>query len=159
MVIPGMFSKLRNLRIGRHANERRRIARDSSGSIAVPFALGLPIALTAVFGMIELGRLGFTQAALQYAASEATRYAIVGTGQVSTEDIESYAASKLNGVIDRDIAVITAVAPLDPVTGTSLISVEASYEYRFILPFLPVDGITLSGSSRGFLAFPPNVPE
>lgn len=135
-----------------------RLIRCRRGSVAVQFALMVPIMLTTLFGTIELGRLGFTQMALQHAAEEATRFAIVREGQITTDDIESFAATKLTGVLDRETAVITATAPLDPVTGTSLISVQVSYAYRFILPFLPTDSVNLTGNSRGFIAFPPTLP-
>ena len=135
----------------------RSAGRDKKGSVVAQFALGLPVALSAIFGTVELGRLGFTQAALSYAASEATRYAIVRDG-VTTEEIEAYAASKLTGVFNREVAVITAQAPIDPVTGTSLISVEVSYQYQFVLPFMPTEGIAMAGVSSGFLAFPPSQP-
>lgn len=144
----------------RHAAERAAACiaaplRDARGMLTVEFALCIPIVLMTVFGTIELGRLGFTKAALQHAAEEATRYAIVREGQVTPEEIEAYAASKLTGVFDRETAVIAAEAPVDPVTGTSLLTVTVNYQYQFILPFLPHDGMPLSGNSRGFIAFPP----
>lgn len=133
----------------------RRLRNNQLGALAVEFALGAPIILSAIFGTIELGRLGFTQAALQHAAEEATRFAIVREGQITPADIEAFAATKLTGVFNREAAVVTATAPIDPVTGTSLFSVQVNYQYQFILPFLPDSGIQLSGNSSGFIAFPP----
>ena len=158
MFFTGISSKLRTRRIGQLNRGRRRFLRDSRGSMAVSFAIGLPTLLTAVFGAIEFGRFGFTQAALEYAAAEATRYAIVRDGDVTTAEIEAFAASKLDGVFDHGLAVITAAAPIDPVTGTSLLSVSVEYEFDFIMPFLPDGGITMSGTSTGFLAFLPPTP-
>ena len=155
MFLTGIGSKFRSRRIGQHRRGCRRFLHDVRGSMAVSFAIGLPTLLTAVFGAIELGRFGFTQAALEYAAAEATRYAIVRDGQVTTADIEAFAASKLDGVFDHGLAVITAAAPVDPVTGTSLLSVQVNYEFDFFLPFLPDGGITMTGASTGFLAFLP----
>ncbi len=129
--------------------------RDNGGSFAISFAISVPLVLSAIFGTIELGRLGFSKAALQYAAEEATRYAIVREGQVTPAEIEAFAASKLTGVFDRGTAVIAVLAPADPVTGTSLLSVQVSYQYEFLLPFLPQNGIQLAGSSSGFIAFAP----
>ena len=131
--------------------------RNRSGALSVEFALGVPIILTAVFGTIEMDRIGFTQAALQHAAEEATRFAIVREGEVTPTDIEEFAATKLTGVFDREAAVITAAAPIDPVTGTSLLSVQVNYQYQFILPFMPAEGIQMTGSSSGFIAFPPTL--
>lgn len=133
----------------------RRLLRDHGGTFAINFAYSLPIVLSAIFATIELGRLGFSKAALQYAAEEATRYAIVREGQVTPEEIEAFAASKLTGVFDRGTAVIAVLSPADPVTGTSLLSVRVSYQYEFLLPFLPRSGIRLAGNSSGFIAFAP----
>lgn len=127
------------------------------GSIAVQFGLMAPVMMTIIFGTIELGRLGFTQVALQHAAEEATRYAIVREGQTTPEEIEAFAASRLTGVLNRETAVITATAPIDPVTGTSLISVQVNYLYEFILPFIPPGEMNLIGDSSGFIAFPPTL--
>ncbi len=158
MFFTGIGSKLRAGRIGQRGRGRRRFLRDSRGFMAVSFAIGLPTLLTAVFGAIEFGRFGFTQAALEYAAAEATRYAIVRDGQVTTAEIEAFAASKLDGVFNHGLAVITAAAPIDPVTGTSLLSVQVNYQFDFFLPFLPDGGITMTGASTGFLAFLPPTP-
>ena len=151
----------RNSRLGTGRGDRpaRRFLHDARGSMTVAFAIGLPALLTAVFGAIEFGRFGFTQAALEYAAAETTRYAIVRSGDVTTQELEEFAASKLSGVFDHGLAVITAAAPIDPITGTSRISVQVSYQFDFFLPFLPQGGITMSGASTGFVAFAPTLPE
>ncbi len=159
MIFSVKKSRLGIARAGRPARRFRRFLRDCRGSMAVSFAIGLPTLLTAVFGAMEFGRFGFTQAALTYAAAETTRYAIIRSGDVTTEELEAYAASKLGGVFDQGLAVITVAAPIDPVTGTSEYSVQVSYQFDFFLPFLPSGGITMSGASTGFVAFPPTVPE
>jgi Flp pilus assembly protein TadG len=143
--------------VSRFAGMLRALLAETRGAITVEFALGVPITLTAIFGAMELGRLGFTQAALQRAAEDATRYAIVREGQVTPADIEAYAAGLLTGVFHQETAVVTAAAPIDPVTGTSLLSVDVRYQYNFMLPFLPQEGIQLSGQSTGFIAFPPTL--
>ena len=102
MVSSALFWRPRGERLGGLMSLALGLLCDKRGSAAVSFGFGIPVVLSAIFGTIELGRLGFTQAALQYAAEEATRYAIVRTGQVTTQDIETYAASKLDGVFDRE---------------------------------------------------------
>jgi len=41
------------------------------------------------------------------------------------------------------------------VDNTRTISVEVSYSFEFLLPFLPSGAIPISGTSRGFLIPPP----
>ncbi len=151
------LKRILHRRLGFAVHGMRTVLQDVRGTLSVEFALAVPVILTTVFESIELGRLGFTQAALQHAAEEATRFAIVREGEVTSSDIEAYAATKLTGVFDREAAVITAAAPIDPVTGTSLLSVQVNYQYQYILPFLPHEGIQLSGNSSGFIAFPPTL--
>ena len=142
-------------RAGRFFAALRRVTRDARGSMAVSFAIGLPTLLTAIFGAIEFGRFGFTQAALEYAAAETTRYAIVRSGEVTNSELEAYAADKLSGVFNQGLAVFSVAQPIDPATGTSELSVSVTYNFEFFLPFLPEGGITMVGASTGFIAFPP----
>lgn len=130
----------------------RNFLRDTRGVAAVEFALSLPIIVMLMFGLIEVGRIVYTQTALSFAAQEGTRFAIVRDGNVTTEEIEAFAASQLIAVVDGQLAVFAATAPVDPGTNTSLITIEVSMEYRPWFPYIP--GFTLTGDSSGFLAFP-----
>jgi Flp pilus assembly protein TadG len=132
----------------------KRLCRSERGIVAAEFALSLPIVIMLLLGLIEVGRIVYTQTALSFAAQEGTRFAIVREGEVTTDDIEEYAASRLLGVVDQNLAVFAATAPVDPDTGTSLITIEVSMEYRPWFPYIP--GFTLAADSSGFLAFPNN---
>lgn len=141
-------------RIRRGAVSRKKgLSRNQRGAATVELALTLPLFLAAVFGIVEISRLIYTQAALSYAAEEATRYAVVNEGNVTTAEIEAYAAARLIGVIDSNTAVFSAVAPVDPVSNTALFTVRVSYPYEFMLPYVSDGAITLSAASTGFLAF------
>ncbi len=141
-------------RVRRAATSRKKgLVRNERGAAAVEMALTLPLFLAAVFGIMEVGRLIYTQAALSYAAEEATRYAVVNEGLVTTAEIEAYAAARLIGVIDSNSAVFSATAPIDPVSNTALFTVQVSYPYDFMLPYVADGAITLSATSTGFLAF------
>jgi Flp pilus assembly protein TadG len=133
-----------------------RVVIDKAGSIAVEFALMVPVVLAALFGVIDIGRLIYTQAELSFAVEQATRFAVVRVGEASDEDIEAYAETQLHG-IDRVPAIFTSTGPVDSVTNTRLITVRATYDFNFILPLLPDVTIPLSAESTGFLAFSPNV--
>lgn len=130
-----------------------RMSRNDGGSTAVEFGMTLPLLLLVTFAVIELGRLGYAQAVLSFAAEEATRFAIVREGQVTNEQIEDYASTKLLG-LDQNIAVFTATSPVSAQTGTSLLTVQIRYPFRFLTPFVSGDTFTLSAESRGFYAFP-----
>lgn len=48
-----------------------------SGGTAVEFAFAAPVLFLFIFGVIEVGRVMFTQGVMQYALYEASRYAAV----------------------------------------------------------------------------------
>lgn len=132
----------------------RRLAGDRSGISAVEFALVAPALLGLLFGVIELGRAAYTQGVVSFAAEEATRYAVVNYN-ISEQEVIDLTEDCLLGVNRDRINAIVVTGPIDPVDNTRTISVEVSYNFEFLMPFLPGDTITISGNSRGFLIPPP----
>lgn len=131
----------------------RRLKKDERGVAAVETAFTFPLMLLLLFGIFEIGRLVYTQAALNFAAEEATRFAVVREGTVTTAEVEAYASSRLLAMVDSTAAVFTASAPVDPVTNTSIFTVQVDYPYSFMVPMISNNSITLTASSTGFLAF------
>jgi len=127
------------------------------GAAAVEFGLVLPIVLTAIFGIIEGGRLIYTQTALHFAAQEATRYAVVREGQVSDSDVSDYTEGRLMG-LKRELAVVTVESPIDPEIQTQKYTVEVAYDFTPLLPYTGNDTIRLTARSSGFVAFAPQNP-
>ena len=72
-----------------------------SGTAMVEFGLVLPFFLALLFGIMEGGRVMFTQAVMSYATQSATRWSVVNpqaSGQTLADyeqQIEDYAKSKL----------------------------------------------------------------
>lgn len=123
------------------------------GAAMVEFGLVGPALLVLILGVLEVGRLTYTQAALSYAAQEATRFAIVREGLVTANQIETFAAGQLLG-LNTNLAVVTASAPVSAATNTSLVTVQVAYPFNFLLPLPRLQAITLTAESRGFYAFP-----
>jgi Flp pilus assembly protein TadG len=123
------------------------------GAAMVEFGFVGPGMIVLVLGVLEVGRLTYTQAALSYAAQEATRFAIVREGTVTAGDIESFASNQLLG-LDTSLAVFTASAPISSTTNTSLVTVQVTYPFNFLLQLPSLETITLTAESRGFYAFP-----
>jgi Flp pilus assembly protein TadG len=130
-----------------------RFGRCRRGAALVEFGFVGPAMVVLVLGVLEVGRLAYYQAALNYAAQEATRFAIVREGDVTAAQIEDFAGDQLLG-LKKELAVITAAAPISAATNTSLVTVQATYPFRFLLPLPSLDSITLTAESRGFYAFP-----
>ena len=59
------------------------------------------------------------------------------------------------GINPDRINAIVVTGPVDPTDNTRAISIEVSYNFEFLLPYLPDGIIELVGRSRGFLIPPP----
>ncbi len=136
------------------ARRLRRLAVDRSGLSAVEFALLAPVFLGMVLGVIEIGRAAYTQGVVSFAAQEATRYAVVNYA-ISEDQVRDLTEDCLLGIDRGRINAIVVTGPINPVDNTRTISVEVSYNFAFLLPFLPAGTIPISGTSRGFLIPPP----
>ncbi len=129
----------------------RHCLRRKDGATAVEFAITFPVLITALMGVIELGRLGYTQTALHFAAQEATRFAIVRDGNVTEQELTDFTRDRLIG-LDGSLAVVTAQSPINPITQTAEYSVEIQYAFTPLVPYTSRHTLTLSASSRGFVA-------
>jgi Flp pilus assembly pilin Flp len=131
-----------------------RLHADCGGVTAVEFALVAPVLLGLMLGAIEFGRVAYTQGVVSFAAEEATRYAMVNY-DIDESDVRNLAQACLLGVDPNRIDAIVVTGPVDPVDNTRAISVEVTYNFEFLLPYLPEGIIRLAGRSRGFLIPPP----
>ena len=148
----------------RKAARRFRLGRlsDQSGmAVSIEFALIAPILLGLVFGVMEAGRLMFTQGVLYFAAQETTRFAMVTQPTGDPPDLAAYESLLSDFAKDKVIIIdpnlvrpTPAVdAVVDPATGTRTVSVQVAYDFEWMLPFVGDSGtITLTSTSEGFLA-------
>lgn len=94
-----------------------------------------------MFGIVEFGRLLWTQNSLQYASEQAARCAVVNTSTCSsTSKIQAYAAGKVIGISVPASAFSVGSASC----GTQI---SASYAFSFILSRLFPYTITLSAAA------------
>jgi len=115
----------------------RRIAGSDRGAAAVEFAIVLPLLLLIVFGVIDFGRVLFSQVTLTQAAREGSRLEAL-----SQDDMEARtqdAATGLSGV--RVVPV--GECPEDP---DAIIRVE--YTFDFVTPVGGI-GSMLGGGGYG----------
>jgi Flp pilus assembly pilin Flp len=131
-----------------------QLAADRRGVSAVEFALLAPVFLSMMIGVIEFGRVAYTQGVVSFAAEEATRYAVVNYS-IDEGEVRDVARACLLGIDPDRIDAIIVTGPVDPVDNTRAISVDVSYTFEFLLPFLPEGAIPIHGRSRGFIIPPP----
>ena len=121
-----------------------RFGRDAAGTAAIEFAFVLPVTLTIILGGFEFGHAYWTRHTLQYAAEETGRYAMAHTTATVTQ-LTNYAKANMPG-LDPDAATVT-VTP-DSVDNTSYITITVTAPFDFVIPFVDLSDITLSGTTR-----------
>ncbi len=130
---------------------RRRLAiGGESGSVVVELALILPVFFLIVFGMLEISRVVYTNHTLAHAAREGARFAMVrgsrSASPASTQDIDAAVRSQAVTLDLNDLGVAVSYNPNN--NPGSVVTVQVSYAYQFILPALSPGPLQLTRSSR-----------
>jgi Flp pilus assembly protein TadG len=131
---------------------RRQAASDSRdrGSVAVEFALLLPVLLLLLFGIIDFGRLINTQITLTQAAREGARLAALG---YSTSAVQTRAQSAATG-LSPVTATVTTSCPAGAGVGVDAV-VKVKYTFSFVTPvgaFAAMFGTATFGSTLALTA-------
>lgn len=128
----------------------RALISDKRGVAALEFAFAAPVVMFMVYGVVEFGRAAYTQSALAFATEEATRFATVNYN-ATTDQLKQVASDRIIGINKAKIASIKVDQTLNVDDQTKLVTVSVSYNHEFLLPIFDIDGVTLNGSSKGFL--------
>jgi hypothetical protein len=139
----------------------RRRNRSRAQALA-EFALVAPLFFLMLFGIIDFGRYVYYVQILNNAAREGARYAIVhgelGIPSTGPPDDPTGAAVKttvrnyLVGVIDGGALTINATwtspggVPAPNLRG-NLATVQVDYQFRSVIPIVPIPAITVRGES------------
>ena len=137
-----------------------------SGVTAVEFALAAGVFLSLLIGVIELGRFGFTQAMLFYAAEEGTRWAVVNPPPPADAPASEQTAyeNQLTDFIKTKVALAGLIdgqgvdAVINPnitnnADNTRWVDIQVRYTFTFMMPFMGGLGpIRIDADSTGFLA-------
>ena len=103
------------------------LRRDRAGAVAIEMAMTLPALLALLLGLMEVGRMVWTQAALSYAVQEAARCAAVRPGICgSAAQTRAYAAQQVAALSIPASAFTVAT----PACGSQ---VSAQVNHGFIL--------------------------
>jgi Flp pilus assembly protein TadG len=95
------------------------LGRRSDGTAAIEFAIGVPVLVSMIFGMFQLGIVLQANAGMQHALGEAARYATIYPTPSDTQ-IQSRITSKKFGVGSGTWGTPT----ITPGTGTKTITVS-----------------------------------
>lgn len=116
------------------------VCKSDSGTAAIEFALVLPVLLLFTLGLIDVGRLLWTQTTLDRAVQAAARCAAVNSATCgTTAHVQSYAVTQAYGLsINSSAFTVTS--------GTGNICVNATMVYHLIIPWVD-DTLNLSANA------------
>lgn len=127
-----------------------RLFESDCGTVGAAAALAVPLLLCGIYGSLEIGRYAYAQSAVMYSAEETTRFATVNFDS-DEEDLKAVASEKMMGIHKDKIKSINVNAVLNEAGQTKLVTLEIEYQHDFIMPIFDVEGVTIRGSSKGFL--------
>ena len=114
-----------------------RIGRDSSASVAVEFALLLPVYIAFMFGIVEFGRMIWIRNSMEFAAEIAARYGAITSGATNATTA-AYAMTQLIGV---DSATVTFTATV----AASTVTVVGTHAFTTLVgAYVPIPSTTLT---------------
>ena len=122
-----------------------RLRHDSEGATAAEFGLLLPVCFVVLFGLMDLGRLGFVMASLDHAAQEGAQFASRRPADSDTTPIVAHVRSRLHVANPGEVDVRVAWSPAG--ATDRLVTVSADCRFTFALGLVPVPDIRLRTSS------------
>jgi hypothetical protein len=126
------------------------LKRDESGAAAIEMAIALPVLVSMIYGLFQVGLLYQANAGMQHALGEGARYATlcVTSGSTCTAptdaQIKTRISSKLFGKSDGTFTVN------DPVPGAGYRDLSIQYQRKMSFLFIPGPTITLNRSKRAY---------
>jgi len=136
------------------------IFKDERGTNLVEYGIVLTLLLTMLFGIVDFGRALYAYHFVSDAAREGTRYAMVrgSTCQgctASSTDVQNYLDNVPAGIDASQLSVTTTWNPAgysncngNPKAPGCIVQVQVSYNFNFLLPFMPYSQLTMKSSSQ-----------
>ena len=111
------------------------------GSVAVEYGIILPVFLMLVLGLIDTGRLLWTQTTLDRAAEAAARCGAIDAAACGTgTQLQQYAAGQALGLAIEPGAFSVAVQSCG-------VEVTAQYPFTLLVPWIARDELTLTAKA------------
>lgn len=135
-----------------------RRTRPSRGQAVVEFTLVAPLFFVLLFGIIDFGRYVYYVQVINNAAREGARYAIVhgSNGIPSTGPPDDPAGAAVIAVVENYLVgvvtdgttlLITPSWPDGQNTRDSTVTVIVTYQFRSVIPLVPIPPVIVQGGS------------
>jgi Flp pilus assembly protein TadG len=113
----------------------------SDGVVMIEYAILLPALLLFVLGIMDVGRLIWTQTTLDRAVEAAARCGAIDTNNCGTlTKIENYAVTQAFGLVISSSAFTAS-------TASCGIQVVASFPFVFVTPYIKSSTLTLAATA------------
>lgn len=148
--------------------------REKRGDALVEFTVSAVVFLTILFGIMDFARAVYIDHFVSHAAQDGTRYAIVRGGTwasnscattatmdcaATAADIQSYIRGIAPPGVTASSVNVATTWPGTTISGASagcsptntpgcLVKVSVSYNFSFLLPFMPTAGVTFTSTSE-----------
>ena len=132
----------------------RKLARDQRGAGVIEFAIALPVLISLIWGVFQIGLVMQANAGMQHALGEAARYATIWPTP-SDSAIQARVASRKFGTYNGNLSTLSIV---NNTTGSGptlqVVSKDLRLEYNHTMRFLflPSRNVTLTRTKRVYLA-------
>jgi Flp pilus assembly protein TadG len=132
----------------------RKLVRDQRGAGVVEFAIALPVLVTMIWGVFQIGLVMQANAGMQHALGEAARFATVWPTP-SDSAIQARVTSRKFGTYNGSLGTLsisnntTGSGPTLQVVSKDL-TLQYTHTMRFM--FLPSRNVTLTRTKRVYLA-------
>jgi len=97
----------------------RRVAADRAGSVMIEFAIGLPVLLLLVVGMLDLGRFGLQKSAMLQGARAGAQYGMAAPNDSANINSTAQNATGLTGVTATSTKFCECVSGMAVGCGTT----------------------------------------
>ena len=128
-----------------------RFHKDRRGAAATEFAVVGATLFAFLFGVIEVGRMAFSQHVLDMALRHAGRAAIVRSSDsanpIDTAGVETL-VRQAAGLLDDGALAVTVTYSSGNTVGNPLL-IDATYQFDVTAAFVPLGSITLSATYTG----------
>lgn len=112
------------------------LRRDTRGSVAVEFALILPVLALMLYSVLEVGRAAWTHNVLQLSVEEAGRFATANP-TATTSEISAVAQS-MSSVLSGGTVSYTITNQPGPSPRIRFVTIQATYDHTLLMP-TPLD--------------------
>lgn len=140
--------------MSRQLRIQTRYLNETKGTTAVEFALVSIAFLMLIFGIFESGRMFWMYNTLQYAAEIGARYTLTDPDATDGE-ITNKVYENLNGIASNDPNLNISIGKPTAAGGNvQMVTIDITYNFQTILPFLPSGWNSFQLTARSQLPIP-----